>query len=69
MRGRAKNSVRPENDCSVRLIRAGFEPFRVAAIQTSFYKCANRSCMGRARHWGQPRPRRGSKPAREDLDG
>jgi len=42
--GRYKTQTRaaPKRSGSVRLIRAGFEPFRAAAIQTRFYKCANR---------------------------
>ena len=60
MTGGAKNSARRRRCCSIELIRAGFEPFRVRGIP----KFIVRTKGGRHIRSVMARPRRGSKPAR-----
>jgi hypothetical protein len=55
---------------SFRLIRAGFEPFRACATPLGYLDAQNRWQHGESRNRIEvARPRHGSKPARDTLDG
>jgi hypothetical protein len=63
MDGRAKNSARPRFDFSLRLVRAGFEPFRADGFGKGVAEYKRWICRDFDR---RQLPRRGSKPARRN---
>jgi hypothetical protein len=69
--GGAKNSARRGHDCSIELVRAGFEPFRARAtserLEYRLNRCDHETVP--RHHSTLSRPRSGSKPARDNLTG
>ena len=67
--GGARNSARRGRDCSIELVRAGFEPFRARASSERLEYRLNRCDNGRVPKYHSilSHPRRGSQPARESL--
>ena len=66
-----KNSARPRTWLAVSADRAGFEPFRACAIAAALPNLTGTvATTGVSLHHSVvPPPRRGSKPARDNLNG